>query len=287
MDVDDARVIAFGSAIKFGDTTVSRDTIVNGEDRRDASPARPGRPGRPGRPAARLFLLNGFDLEIDGRSVALPTAAQRLLGFLALRDRPVRRDFAAATLWTDSTEARAQANLRSALSRLRGSVALVASTGRTVQLGDDVWVDMRDVVTTARAVLRGDADVEIDAALLGADLLPGWYDDWVVVEQERLRQLRLHALEAHCERLRAEGRFGEAIDAGLTAVAADPLRESAHRALILVHLAEGNQCETLRQYERYRAVLADELGLEPSAELRRLVRPPPVNRRAVRRPRAG
>jgi DNA-binding SARP family transcriptional activator len=99
----------------------------------------------------------------------------------------------------------------------------------------------------------------------------GWYDDWVLSEAEDWRQLRLHALEALADRLTAIGRWGEAADAAGAAVRAEPLRESANAALIRVHLAEGNQSEAVRQFDRYRALLDAELGLEPTPRLRRLV----------------
>jgi DNA-binding SARP family transcriptional activator len=108
-------------------------------------------------------------------------------------------------------------------------------------------------------------------AALSADLLPHWYDDWVLMEGEQWRQLRLHALEALAGRLTAAGRWGEAIDAASAAVRAEPLRESAHTALIQLHLAEGNQSEAVREFTRYRALLRTELGLEPTLPLRRLV----------------
>ena len=98
-----------------------------------------------------------------------------------------------------------------------------------------------------------------------------WYDDWVLSEAEDWRQLRLHALEALADRLTAMGRWGEAADAAGAAVRAEPLRESANAALIRVHLAEGNQSEAVRQFDRYRALLDAELGLEPTPRLRRLV----------------
>ena len=107
--------------------------------------------------------------------------------------------------------------------------------------------------------------------MLLTDLLPDCYDDWALVECERFRQLRLHALEALCERLTEAGRYGEAIDAGLAAVRGEPLRESAHRALIKAHLAEGNYVEAGRQYEVCRRIVRDELGIEPSDGLRKLV----------------
>ena len=93
---------------------------------------------------------------------------------------------------------------------------------------------------------------------------PDWYDDWVLLERERYRQLGLHALEALSERLTAARRFGPALEAALAAVAGEPFRESAHRVLIKAHLAEGNASEAIRQYHFYRKLLNDHLGLDPS-----------------------
>ena len=101
--------------------------------------------------------------------------------------------------------------------------------------------------------------------------MPGWYDDWVIIERERLRQLHLHALESVAEQLAAQGRNAAALEAALRAVASDPLRESAHRLVIRIHLAEGNAAEALRQYELCRRMLHKELGIAPSAALRDLL----------------
>jgi SARP family transcriptional regulator, regulator of embCAB operon len=86
--------------------------------------------------------------------------------------------------------------------------------------------------------------------VLSADLLPDWYDDWVLLEAEDWRQLRLHALEALAGRLIALGCWGEAANAAGAAVRAEPLRESARAALIQAHLAVGNQSEAVREFTR-------------------------------------
>jgi DNA-binding SARP family transcriptional activator len=101
----------------------------------------------------------------------------------------------------------------------------------------------------------------------GGELLPDWYDDWLVTERERLRQLRLHALEESVRVLIERGRLSEAIDLGLRAVAMEPLRESAHRLVIRAHLAEGNRAEALRQYRCCADLLRHELAVEPSAQM--------------------
>ena len=108
------------------------------------------------------------------------------------------------------------------------------------------------------------------SALCG-DLLPGWYDDWIVLERERFRQLRLRALDTLCERLAEAGCLDAALEAGLAAVAGEPLRESSHRAVVRVHLADGNVAEAIRQYRLYRQLLHDHLGLEPSGQMTELL----------------
>ena len=93
------------------------------------------------------------------------------------------------------------------------------------------------------------------------------------MEQESFRQRRLHALERGADLLCRAGRYHDALTAGLGAVRSEPLRESAHRRVIQVHLAEDNHAEALRQYDHYRHLLARELGLAPSATMRGLVGP--------------
>jgi DNA-binding SARP family transcriptional activator len=107
---------------------------------------------------------------------------------------------------------------------------------------------------------------------LGRELLPDWTEDWVLLERERWRQVSLHALENLCRHLVKMRRFGAAIQAGLAAVSLEPLRESAQRALIEAHVAEGNRCEAIRQYRQYESLLQRELDLSPSTELAGLVR---------------
>jgi DNA-binding SARP family transcriptional activator len=203
-----------------------------------------------------LHVLGGFRLESRGRTVVVPAGGERLLAFLALRGPATRRSVA-FRLWPDHSEARAYGCLRSTLWRLPkpdGSALVSAQPGR-LALATHVRVDI------ARA--RGWAGGGVDAGAVGdlvEDVLPDWYDDWVAMDRERFRQLRLHALEAVSEQLRLAGRCAEAILVGLCAVEAEPLRESAHRQVVLAHLAEGNVAEAVRQVRGLLRVLAD-LGL--------------------------
>jgi DNA-binding SARP family transcriptional activator len=226
-------------------------------------------------PGIRVEMLSGFELLCEGERVSLTPSVQRLVAYLALHSRPLLRVHVAGVLWTDSSDERAGASLRSALWRLRRPAhMLISSTSTHLCLNPDVVVDVREAAEYARKLIDkspDDALVGGDESRLTADLLPDWYEDWVIVERERFRQLRLHALESLCRRLMLAGRFARALETGLAAVAAEPLRESAHRALIRVHLAEGNRGEAVQQYERYRSLLQRELGVEPSSHMRELI----------------
>ncbi len=222
-----------------------------------------------------MSLSGAFELSRNGESIDLATPAQRVLAFLALHEQPVRRDHVAGVLWLDSNEERAAGSLRSALWRIRQcGEFIVESTHRGLRLAPAVDVDVRETILWARRV--GDVSRPIEhndvlEAFAGGELLADWYDDWVLLERERLRQLRLHALEVLTQRLVTVGRYADAMEVALVALRSEPLRESAHRAVISVHLAEGNRSEALRQFRQYRELLRAQLGLEPSALMTGLV----------------
>jgi DNA-binding SARP family transcriptional activator len=225
----------------------------------------------------RLGLLGGFRLSVESEVLVLPMNSQRLVSFLAVQARPLLRTYVSGLLWGDSTQHHAGGSLRSALSRLRHpKYSLVSVTSDHIELSSSVTVDLREGEALARRVLDPTQDLDDVAQLndhvLSADLLPDWTEDWVLMERESYHQLRLRALEALCRRLSAKGIFGQAVQAGLAAVAGEPLRESARRALIEAHLAEGNVAAGLREYRAFRELLHDELGLEPSDEMQLLVK---------------
>jgi DNA-binding SARP family transcriptional activator len=153
---------------------------------------------------------------------------------------------------------------------------VVNSTAATVRLNDGLQVDLWDAEEQARVIDTADVpprEVVADLTHLTRDLLPEWHDDWLVVEQESYRQKRLHALERAAKFLCDRGSFTDALAASFVAVRSEPLRESAHRRVIEVHLAEGNHAEALRQYHVYRQLMSTELGLVPSPTIRGLVAP--------------
>jgi len=243
--------------------------------------------GRSAGSAVRLTLLDGFALRTDGEALQLPVTLERVIAFVALRQRGVHRAVAAGTLWPTASEEHAQASLRSALWRLRCMlrVPLVDGARDRLALDGDVAVDVHAQRAAVRRALDAATPYAGYCLELEGDLLPGWYEDWVLLERERLRQLRLHALEALTGRLIGAERHADALETALAAIAGDPLRETAHQALVRVHLAEGNVVEALRQYEAYSNLLRRHVGLEPSRRLRELVEPLLASRPATARTR--
>jgi DNA-binding SARP family transcriptional activator len=224
--------------------------------------------------AASLQLLHCFHLAVAGRTVALPMSAQRVLAFLALHPHALRRVHVAGSLWLDSPEERAFASLRSALWRLQQAGGdVVEANGALLGLAPWVQVDFREAACVSRALLDGaDPRPQVDWGVLAGDLLPDWDDEWVIVEREHHRGLSLQALERLSERLLAAGALAQALEVALAVYVREPLRETAHRLLIRVHLAEGNAYEAIRQYRLYERLARTQLGLPPSAQMAALVR---------------
>jgi DNA-binding SARP family transcriptional activator len=222
-------------------------------------------------------LLGGFELHDDGGHLTVGPSEERLIAFVALAGQELPRSHAALHLWPPYGSEQAGANLRSTLWRLRRlRPSPVAATRTTLRLAPDVQVDTVELTGRCHHAITGAApgpDVLSDIEQLGADLLPGWHEDWVQLERERFRQLRLHALEAFCQHLLAHGRFAEAVAAASTAVSIDPLRESGIRMLVTAHLAEGNPSEAVRTFRSHERQLQRELGLRPTRRLLDLVEP--------------
>jgi DNA-binding SARP family transcriptional activator len=232
--------------------------------------------------------MGGFAMERGGLPIAVARGAQRLVAYIAIVDRPMTRSHVAGTLWPEVSERRAMGNLRSSLWRLTGAFGAPSNSGRAVgtapcivasgaelTLARNVDVDVHLLSETAHRLIDGSTaatSASVDDLVAADDLLPDWSDEWATIERERVRQLRLHALERLCRRLTGAGRYGRAIEVAQAVVASEPLRETAHRELIKVHLAEGNRAEAMRQYDAYGRLIRDELGLEPAFELAELLR---------------
>ncbi|HEX6443553.1 MAG TPA: BTAD domain-containing putative transcriptional regulator [Streptosporangiales bacterium] len=221
----------------------------------------------------QVRMLGCFSVTAATRPVSLSTAGARLVAFLGLHG-PGARSYVAGTLWPDVSEARAHANLRTTLWRasLRAP-GLVSCDADVVRLAPSVDTDTDDLAAVAHLLLSGHLPARPPLPLLasGGMLLPGWYDDWVFAARERIRLLHQEALECLAGIHLTRRQYGRALEPALLAAQQEPLRETAHRLLLQIHMGCGNVVEAQRVFETYRLRLDTELGLRPSAAMCELV----------------
>jgi len=229
-----------------------------------------------------MTLLGGLQARLDdGRAVALPTRkAQALLAYLALPlGRAHPRDKLAALLWGGIREESARASLRQALFSIRK--ALGESDSALRQEGDSLALDPDNVEVDAarfeRAVKEGTPEALARAIeLYRGDLLAGFvvdeapFEEWVLGERERLRELALEALARLLAHQRKTGATEPAILTALRLLAIDPLQEPVHRTLMRLYMEAGRRGTALRQYQQCVSALSHELGVEPEAETKAL-----------------
>jgi DNA-binding SARP family transcriptional activator len=245
------------------------------------------------RATLRVYLAGSICLEHG--SAFVPQASfpgrQARLAFAVLatgRGEPMAREALADAVWDGSTPPAWETALRAIVSKLRTLVSQVGVEGDPIPaasgcyrlaLPAGAWVDVEaaeDAVHRAEASLRqADAHGGVGWALVAASIsarpfLPG--EDGVFVDRwrERLRSVRIRALEARAGALLLRRQFELAErDAG-TALELAPFRESALQLLMRASIGAGNAAEALRAYERTRRLMADELGVDPSPESRAL-----------------
>ena len=233
-------------------------------------------------PVLEIQLLGGFHMHAGGApvtAVELPRL-QALLAYLLLhQNAPHTRQHLAFLLWPDSTESQARTNLRTLLHRLRlalpGADRLLHIDAQTVQWRPDAH-SMLDVADFERALAQADLaeqrgdrlaareSLAAAARLYRGDLLPGWYDDWILTERERLRQRLLASLERLVVLLEDERAYRTAIGYAQRLLRHDLLCEVAYQHLMRLHARNGDRASALRLYKTCVETLERELGVEPS-----------------------
>jgi DNA-binding SARP family transcriptional activator len=224
----------------------------------------------------RLRLLGGWSLVVGGEPVALGGREQRLVALLALRGQRARAQVA-GTLWPDSTDARALGSLRRAILQTQQRCPGLLRADRTsIALAPDVVVDLDDLRAGVARIGSTDSD-PVPAVVLGAEeLLPEWYDEWVAPERDRLHQQLARALQEAARQAMSRGQHTAAIEAATAATSIEPMLESASELVIRAHLGRGDRAGAVRELDRYRSVVAQELGIVPSPGLEALLDLPPV-----------
>jgi WD40 repeat protein/DNA-binding SARP family transcriptional activator len=233
--------------------------------------------------AGRIVVQTG-DATIDER--VLPGRQPRLVFTMLVceRHRPVTRDELSDNLWPDRRPATWETALRGVVSRVRGFVVasglgpgeLLQARAGTYQLRlEGVDVDLDSAVTaTRRASSALHADDAVRAArwaneaqaVLTRPLLAGIESPWLEARRRELTLELQRTLETLAQARLRLGQYAQAVTASQAAITADPFREAAHRLLLRAHIAAGEPVAGLQAFEHLRTLLAEELGVDPSAE---------------------
>lgn len=219
-----------------------------------------------------LDLLRFWQLRRDGEIVHVAARQQRLIAALAVRG-PRVRSYVAGLLWPDCPEPRALESLRVSVHLVTRQVpGMLAKDGSVLALDPSVQVDLYRVRALLHEGPAGNGKAK--NALLDlrdAELLPGWYEDWVLFEQGRLHQDRLRALTLLAGSLLSAGDCEGAAEAAGAALEIEPLYESAVRALVTAELTMGNPVSALHAYDNYTNALRTDMGVLPSQALNNLI----------------
>ena len=233
-----------------------------------------------------IRLLGEFSAKSGGIEIkGLSTRHQSLIALLALHPATaIQRSEAAFKLWMDSKEAQALTNLRKSLHQIRNilpSGDFIRADTKTLQLilsqNDqfDVLAFLTQVDIAEQAQASDDRDAEqtaLEAAtvLYNGDLLPSCYDEWIMPERERLRNLFIQGMDRLITLLEERQYYRDAIKGALRLLQTDNLRETTYRTLIRLHALNDDRAAALNVYHICVRVLSEELGVEPDESTREL-----------------
>ncbi len=248
------------------------------------------------------FALTTAQADTVGNCGVNTARLQALLAYLLLhRTAPQQRQHLAFLFWPDTGEAQALTNLRNLLHKLRQVLPtpsrFLVINPHTVQWSPDApyQLDVADFeASVAHAATRAALETAIN--YYQGDLLPSCYDDWILPERERLRQLALAALDRLLTLLEAQRDYGTAIRYGQRLLQLEPFNEARYRRLISLYAANDDRTGALQLYQRCVAMLQAEFAAEPAPATQELYQrlhtgpitlPPPARRAPEQPPLVG
>lgn len=218
-----------------------------------------------------IRTFGGFAVYVGAQAQPVRFVTQTagaLLVYLACQGRALGRDTLAELLWPERTQEQARTNLRTTLYRLRSQLdPYLLVTRQSVALNPNARIEV-DAEEFERSLAQGQLGVA--AALYRGDFLDGFYldgsaafDQWALLERERLRVLVLAAWQQLIGQMAAEGQLDAAIRGAQRLLQLDPLHEPTHRQLMRLLTQAGDRRAALAQFESCRQLLASELDLLP------------------------
>lgn len=231
----------------------------------------------------QVTLLGSPTVVVNGRLATgfVSSKAQALVYYLAATSQTHSRDTLAGLLWSEVSDERSRKNLRDVLSNLRHLLPDHLDISRqTVGFSEtaDLYTDtttFTNLVSHIPATLNPTLANQLRTAtnLYKGEFLAGFYipeaplfEEWVLGERERLRQLALQTLHTLADYYSQQAEYSQGITCVTRLLVMDPWREESHRQLMQLLALSGQRSAALAQYERCRRVLDEEMGITPSAE---------------------
>jgi predicted ATPase/DNA-binding SARP family transcriptional activator len=233
-------------------------------------------------------LLGPLQIVVDGAPQSLSSPGEKaVLALLLLAaGRVLTREALVDALWGGDLPANPANALQGRISRLRHALEAIGVPGTLVVARGPGYVAEvdRDQVDAHRFAglvqqARASAGNPRTASRLYLEALDLWRgpaladfstDPWAAGEAARLEELRLAAIEERIELVLDSGRHTDLVEELETLATANPLRERLHAQLMLAMYRSGRQADALAAFRRLQRTLDDELGLDPSEELRNL-----------------
>jgi DNA-binding SARP family transcriptional activator len=234
----------------------------------------------------RVFLLGKFCVQSDRQIITGLDSkkVQELLCYLLVFDnRPHMREKLASLLWADSSESRSKQYLRQTLWQLQSAFdechepacSLISADSDWLEVNKAVnlWVDI-DQLEQAYELAKGSEGFQLThatarrlmyaAKLYSGDLLENCYQDWCILERERMQNIYLSILDWLMDYCLAQHHYEAGIGYGMQMLRSDIARERTYRKLMRLHYLNNNRSNALRQYYRCKAVLKQEFDVEPA-----------------------
>jgi WD40 repeat protein/class 3 adenylate cyclase len=226
----------------------------------------------------QIKLLGQFDVRLDGKRLTIPSrAGQSLFAYLALTAGTFhRREKLAGTFWPDTSDESARKYLRQELWRIRKAITTYKKEDEEHLLADDITIAFNrdsEYWLDAAQVERPDLDLEsltTNLSLYQGELLPGFYEEWIIIERERIQSIFDTKMGQLLEQLIASERWTAVQEQSERWLSMGNSIEPAYRGLMLSCGARGDMARVSTVYQRCIADLDEKFGLEPSAETRAL-----------------
>lgn len=222
-----------------------------------------------------IHLLGKFELIDGSETLELPSRkAQSLLAYLLLNQGVHhRREKIAGLLWPDSEETKARNQLRYAHWQLRKVVGDQYFESDKISIAinpeADFWTDVSQIDIDNPESLRPE-ELQQVLSVYNGELLPGFYEDWILLERDRFQALFDDRVQLLLERLAEDERWREVLEWSENWIALGGSPEPAFRAMIVAHCQLGNISGAANAYQRCTNILKEQLGVEPSEETRKI-----------------